>query len=53
VEEFIKFFIKHVNNSNRIKCPCIRCAYLENVTIEVLRDHLFVNGIDKGYIRWI
>jgi len=21
--------------------------------VEVLKDHLFISGIDKGYIRWI
>ena len=26
---------------------------LDNVTVKVLRDHLFVNGIDKDYTRWI
>jgi len=49
VEEFIKFAVEHANNPNRIKYPCLRRGYLENVTVEVLRDHLFVNGIDKGY----
>ena len=24
---------------------------LENITVEVLRDHLFINGIEKGYTR--
>ena len=47
------FTVERANNPNRIKCPCIRCGCLENVTVEVLRDHLFVNGIDKGYTRWI
>ena len=26
---------------------------IKNITVEVLKDHLFVNVIDKGYIRWI
>jgi len=53
VEEFIKFVVKRANNPNRIKDPCIRCGCLENITVEVLRDHLVISGIDKGYIRWI
>ena len=53
IEEFIKFVVECSYNRNRIKCPCIRCGCLENVTVEVLRDHLFVNGIDKDYTRWI
>jgi len=53
VEEFIKFDIERANNPNHIKCTCVRWGRLKNVTVEVLRDHLFVNGIDKGYTRWI
>ena len=53
VEEFINFAIERANNPNRIKYPCIRCDCLENVTVKVLKDYLFVNGIDKDYIRWI
>ena len=53
VEEFIKFAVERVNNPNRIKYPCISCGCLENVTVEVLKNYLFVNGIDKDYTRWI
>ena len=53
VEEFIKFAIERADNPNRIKCPYIRCDCLENITVEILKDDLFVNGIDKGYTRWI
>ena len=53
VEEFIKFVVERANNPNRIKCLCIRWGCLENVTVEVLRDYLFINGIDKDYTRWI
>jgi len=53
IDEFIKFVVECANNPNRIKYLRIRCGCLENVTIKVLRDHLLVNGIDKGYTRWI
>ena len=53
VGEFIKYVVEHANNPNHIKCQCIRCGCLENVTIEVLRDHLFITRIDKSYTRWI
>jgi len=33
VEEFIKFFSERANNPNRIKCLCIRCGCLENITV--------------------
>ena len=53
VEEFIKFTVKCANNLYRIKCPRIKCDCLENVTVEILRDYLFINENDKGYTRWI
>ena len=52
VEEFIKFTVERADNPNRIKCPCIRCAYVDKVTIEVLRNYLFINEIDQTYTRW-
>ena len=53
VEKFIKFVIEHANRANRIKYFCIRCGCLDKVTIEILKDHLFINEIDKGYTKWI
>ena len=53
VEEFIKFVVEHVNEVNRIKRPCIRCDCLDKVSVEVLRDHLFINGNNKGHTRQI
>ena len=52
-EEFIKFAVEHANNSNRIKYQCIRCDCLDKVTVKILRDHLFIYEIYKGYRRWI
>ena len=49
VEEFIKFVVEHADNPNHIKCPCIKCVCVDKVTIEVLKDHLFINEIDQNY----
>ena len=53
VDEFIKFAVEHAENSNCIKYLCIKCACAGKVTVEMLRDQLFINGIDQGYTRWI
>ena len=45
VKEFINFVIERADN------PCIKCSCLGKVTIEVLRDHLFINGFDTSYTR--
>src|ERR1700734_3679604 len=53
VNKFIDFAQRLTDNPNRIKCPCIRCGCIEKVTVEVLKSHLFINGIDKSYTVWI
>ena len=35
VEEFIKFAVERADILNHIKCSCIRCGYLDKVTVEV------------------
>lgn len=52
VKKFIDFALEHANNTNRIRCPCIRCC-VDIVTVEVLKSHLFINGIDRSYTTWI
>ena len=37
----------------RINYPCKKCDCLDKVTVELLRDHLFINGLDTSYTRWI
>ena len=32
---------------------CIKCGCLDKVTVELLKDHLFINGFDTSYTRWI
>ena len=49
--EFIKFVVERADNPNYINCPCIRCGCVDKVTVEVLRDHLFINEIDISYTR--
>ena len=53
VEEFINFVVEHADNPNRINYPCIKCGCLDKVTVEVLRDHSFINEFDTSYTRWI
>jgi len=53
VVKFIKFAIERANNHNHIKLFMHKISLPWKVTVEVLRDHLFINGIDKGYTKWI
>ena len=49
----MKFIVKCADNHNHVKCSCIRCDCLDKVTVEILRDHLIINGIDQSYTRRI
>ena len=51
VKKFIKFAVERADNPNHIRHMCIRCV--DKVTIDKLRDHLFIYGICKSYTRWI
>ena len=52
VENFINFALAHSINHTSIKCPCLCCANLLCQTLQVIREHLFFNGIDLSYWVW-
>ncbi|KAL6316882.1 hypothetical protein AAG906_022894 [Vitis piasezkii] len=52
VENFINFAIAHSTNHTSIKCPCLRCGNLLCQIPQVIREHLFFNGIDLSYRVW-
>ena len=52
VENFINFTLTHSTNHTSIKCPCLRCGNLLCQTPQVIREHLFFNGIDLSYRIW-
>ena len=52
VENFINFALAHSTNHTSIKCPCLRCGNLLCQTPQVIREHLFFNGIDLSYRVW-
>ena len=52
VENFINFALAHSTNHTSIKCPCLRYGNLLCQTPQVIREHLFFNGIDLSYRVW-
>ncbi|RVW34225.1 hypothetical protein CK203_102204 [Vitis vinifera] len=52
VENFINFALAHSTNHTSIKCPCLRCGNLLCQTPQLIREHLFFNGIDLSYRVW-
>ncbi|XP_062145287.1 uncharacterized protein LOC133852537 [Alnus glutinosa] len=53
VEQFIKMACGHVDELNRIKCPCRKCENRYYKPIDMVEDDLFINGIDMNYTPWV
>jgi hypothetical protein len=53
VEQFIRMARGHVDELNRIKCPCRKCENHYYKPIDMVKDDLFLNGIDMNYTQWV
>lgn len=54
VEEFIKFSIEHIKNfCGVLRCPCLKCGNCKEYNINIVKEHLYFNGIDVSYKKWI
>ena len=52
VESFIQFISLNARDLNYIRCPCLHCSNLMNHTPQVIREHLYFNGINQSYYTW-
>ncbi|XP_077239829.1 uncharacterized protein LOC143880743 [Tasmannia lanceolata] len=53
VNQFLKFALANTHFGNKIKCPCVICVNRTLLDVIECREHLIVNGIMKGYTRWV
>ena len=53
VKKFLEFALGTCDSDGRIRCPCRECRNLRSHKIDLVREHLFVKGIDKGYTDWV
>ena len=53
VKNFIEIGIHHSKGLNFIWCLCLNCGNTLKQDVDVVRDHLYVHGIDKSYKTWI
>jgi hypothetical protein len=53
VEQFIRMARGHVDELNRIKCPCCKCENRYYKPIDMVEDDLFINEIDMNYTQWV
>ena len=52
LDEFLKFAESNAVNKNKISCPCLKCVNTEGFSVDIIRDHMFWNGIDESYKCW-
>ncbi|KAL5540395.1 hypothetical protein UlMin_042418 [Ulmus minor] len=52
VDSFIRFAIVNSDDSNVIRCPCTKCRNAKLLHPNVVKDHLFVNGVLESYTTW-
>ena len=53
VGSFLESAQKNPEFNGFMRCPCRRCGNLTKLQVEEVRNHLFFNGFDLTYTRWI
>ena len=52
VKDFIQFAMKNDGNSISMLCPCIKCFITTKLSVDEVKNHLIVHGIDETYSCW-
>ena len=54
IEDFLLFAKSNIPNfQGLLRCPCLKCGNCKVCAMNEVREHLYFNGIDKSYKRWI
>ncbi|KAK1351317.1 hypothetical protein POM88_054449 [Heracleum sosnowskyi] len=53
VDELLLFAFENGIDENKISLPCVKCAHSKSWKARIVKDHLFLNGIDETYKCWI
>jgi len=53
VDDLLMFAFENGYNEDKISCPCLKCAHSKSWKARIVKNHLFQNGIDETYTRWI
>ncbi|KAK9270216.1 hypothetical protein L1049_025792 [Liquidambar formosana] len=53
IKDFMNFARSTVDRANKMRCPCCRCKNVYYRIVDEVEDHVFVNGINPKYTRWI
>ncbi|KAL3627015.1 hypothetical protein CASFOL_028378 [Castilleja foliolosa] len=53
VDYFIKFATENSRSTRSILCPCKNCRNLTRLSVDEVKGHMIMFGIDPTYTRWI
>src|SRR3954470_19167776 len=49
----MNFALLHNNGASEMVFSCLRCRNLYNHAVEIVRRHLYINGMCNSYMMWI
>ncbi|KAF4346084.1 hypothetical protein G4B88_003180 [Cannabis sativa] len=52
LKKFLKLSSFHLNDENKIRCPCVSCMNLYYYDLETIERHIFVRGFYTKYVLW-
>uniref|UniRef100_J3MEH0 Transposase-associated domain-containing protein n=1 Tax=Oryza brachyantha TaxID=4533 RepID=J3MEH0_ORYBR len=53
VEQFIQFAFKDNSADKFLRCPCRKCKNNHFFAQNTIKEHLFINGVQKDYKLWV
>ena len=53
VKHFLEFVEQNSKNLDSIQCPCSHCGNFLKLSLQEVKGHLYINGIDQSYCVWI
>ena len=53
VNDFLRQAVAHAGVGNHIYCPCLKCSNKALYKVHEVKGHIFYNGFDTNYQRWI
>ncbi len=54
IDSFVEF---NKNNDpdykGEMRCPCKKCVCIKWLGVDLVKEHIVINGFAKGYTKWI
>ncbi|KAF4392720.1 hypothetical protein G4B88_029459 [Cannabis sativa] len=53
LQKFIRLSSSHLNEENKIRCPCVMCMNLYFHDLQTIERHIYVKGFYTRYVNWV